>query len=77
MHDVGGQGCKSVATDKLVEGVNSVIRENRWFTMDDLSMKFPKVSSSSLYLILTEKLDSKQLNARRVPTHLTNDHKTP
>jgi len=44
VHDEGGQGSKSVATEDLVQRVDEVIRDNRKFTISVLSMKFPEVS---------------------------------
>jgi len=54
VHDEGGQGRKSVATDDLVQRVDEVVRDNRRFTISILSMKFPEVSKFSLYSIVKE-----------------------
>lgn len=76
VHDEGGQGRKSVATDNLVQRVDEEVRGNRRFTINDLSIKFPEVSRSSLYTIVTEHLGYRKICARWVPKMLTDNHKT-
>lgn len=76
VHDEGGQGRKSVATDDIVQRVDQAVKENRRFTISELSMKFPEVSRSSLYSIVTEQLGYRKVCARWVPKMLTDDHKT-
>ena len=49
IHDEGGQGRKSVATEEIVEKVNQVVRERRRFTISELSVEFPEISRSVLY----------------------------
>ena len=49
VHDEGDQGRKYVATDDIFQRVDHVVKENRRFTITELSMKFPEVSRSSLY----------------------------
>ncbi|KFM74683.1 hypothetical protein X975_23290, partial [Stegodyphus mimosarum] len=75
VHDEGSQRCKSVATDDIVQRVGQAVKENRRFTISELSMKFPEVSRSSLYSIVTEKLRCRKVCARWVPQMLTDDHK--
>lgn len=76
VHDEGGQGRKTVATEEIVQRVDQVVKENRRFTIDELSVKFPEVSRSSLYSIVTEHLRYRKLCARWVPKQLTDNHKT-
>lgn len=76
VHDEGGQGRKSVVTDNLVQRVDKVVRENRRFTISVLSRKFPEISRSSLYAIVTDHLGYRKLCARWVPKLLTDNHKT-
>ncbi|XP_035204431.1 uncharacterized protein LOC118179366 [Stegodyphus dumicola] len=76
VHDEGGQGRKSVATDDIVQRVDQAVKQNRRFAISELSMKFPDVSRSSLYSIVTEQLHYRKVCARWVPQILTDDHKT-
>ncbi|XP_035213014.1 uncharacterized protein LOC118186946 [Stegodyphus dumicola] len=66
VHDEGGQGRKSVAADDIVQRVDQAVKQNRRFTISELSMKFPKVSRSSLYSIITEQLRYRKMCARWV-----------
>ncbi|XP_035230246.1 uncharacterized protein LOC118202197 [Stegodyphus dumicola] len=54
VHDERGQGRKSVATDDIVQRVDQAVKQNRRFTISELSMKFSEVSRSSLYSIITK-----------------------
>ncbi|XP_035233181.1 uncharacterized protein LOC118204999, partial [Stegodyphus dumicola] len=76
VHDEGGQGRKSVATDDIVQRVDQAVKQNRRFTISELSMKFPEVSRSSLYSIVTEQLRYRKVCVRWVPQMLTDDRKT-
>ncbi|XP_035219901.1 uncharacterized protein LOC118192980 [Stegodyphus dumicola] len=76
VHEEGRQGRKSVATDDIVQRVDQAVKQNRRFTISELSTKFPEVSRSSLYSIITEQLRYKNVCARWVPQMLTDDHKT-
>lgn len=76
VHNEGGQGRKSVATDNRVHRVDVAIRQDRRFTISELMVKFPEVSRSSLYSIVTEQLHYKKLCARWVPKMLTDSHKS-
>jgi len=75
VHDEGGQGRKSIATDDLVNRVDEAVKNNRRFTLTSLSMEFPQVSRSSLYSIVTDELGYKKICARWVPKMLTDNHK--
>lgn len=76
MHNEGGQGRKSVATDSLVQRVDEMVGENRRFTLSDLFVKFAEVLRLFLYSIVTEQLSYKKVCARWVPNVLPNNHKT-
>ena len=43
VHDAGGQGRKRVSTDDRVQRVDQAIRENRRFTISQLSDSFPSL----------------------------------
>lgn len=75
VHDEGGQGRKSVATDDIVEQVNKVVRERRRFTISELSADFPAISRSALYNIVAVQLNYHKFCARWVPKQLTDVHK--
>jgi len=78
VHDEERNGRPSVITDDLMEKVNTTIRGNRRFTISELSLKFPQVSRSVIYDIVSEKLaykKKKKLCARWVPKMLTVEHK--
>lgn len=47
----------SVETVNLLERVNSKIKKNRCFTVSVLAIEFPETSPSTVYTILTEKLN--------------------
>ncbi|XP_035228430.1 histone-lysine N-methyltransferase SETMAR-like [Stegodyphus dumicola] len=75
VHDEGGQGRKSVATDDIVQQVDQAGKQNRRFTISELLMKFLEVSRSSLSIV-TEQLRYRKVCACWVPQMLTDDHKT-
>ena len=76
IHDEGGQGRKSVTTGDIVEQIDQEVRSNRRFTVSELCAKFPSISRSSVYKILTEQLQYRKLCARWVPKMLSEDHKS-
>ncbi|XP_063215963.1 histone-lysine N-methyltransferase SETMAR-like [Bacillus rossius redtenbacheri] len=75
VHDEGGQGRKSVATDETVQRVDAVVRERRRFTISELSEQFPLISRSALYAIVTDNLGYRKICARWVPKMLTDINK--
>jgi histone-lysine N-methyltransferase SETMAR len=75
VHDEGGQGRKSVASEDRVQRVNHVVREKRRFTISELALEFPYISRSSLYTIVTERLSYRKLCARWVPK-MSENHRT-
>ena len=62
-----------VITDDLMENVNTTIRGNRRFTFSELSLEFPQVSRSVIYLIVSEKLGYKEQCARLPPIHASKE----
>lgn len=56
VHDEGGQGRPSLVTDDLVKKVAKVVREGGQFTISELSSKFPQISRTVLYEIVTSTL---------------------
>ncbi|GFV45629.1 histone-lysine N-methyltransferase SETMAR [Trichonephila clavipes] len=68
-------GRSSVITDDLKQVVETKIRENKRFTITTLSLKFPDVSRSVVYKIVTEDLNFKKLCSRWVLRLLTAEHK--
>lgn len=75
VHDEDRSGRPSVITEDLVTAVDAKIHEDRRFTITTLSMKFPQVSRSVLYKIVSENLNFKKFCSRWVPKLLTEDHK--
>jgi histone-lysine N-methyltransferase SETMAR len=69
-------GCPSLVTADLLDQVNEKIRENRRFTVSELSTHFLLISHSLLHEIVMEHLHYHKLCARWVPKMLTDDHKT-
>ena len=56
VHDEEKSGCSSVVTDELDAEVDEKIRENRRFTITELSLSFPQVSRTLLFEIVAQKL---------------------
>jgi hypothetical protein len=75
VHDDEWNGQPSVVNDDLVQSVNKKIRENRHFTISELSFEFPHISRTVLYEIVTHKLGYHKFCARWVPKMLTDAHK--
>jgi len=49
VHDEARSGCPSLVNDDLVHKVNKKVRDNRHFTISDLSLHFPQISRTVLY----------------------------
>jgi len=64
VHNEGGRGSKSIMTEDVVHQVD---RENRRFTISDLSTTFPEISRSTLHGIVSENLGYHKFCARWVP----------
>lgn len=67
VHDEKRSGRPSVITDDLVEKIDGKIRENRRFTITELSECFPQISRTVVYEIVTQKLGFRKFCARWVP----------
>ncbi|GFX54399.1 histone-lysine N-methyltransferase SETMAR [Trichonephila clavipes] len=76
IHDEEGSGRPSVITDELIQKVDCKVKENRRFTISSLAEKFPAISRSALYEIVSERLNYRKLCSRWVPKRLTDEHKT-
>jgi len=64
VHDAERSGRPSVITDALKQKVNSIIRENRHFTISEVYEKCPEVSRTAVYQILTGHLQYRKICAR-------------
>ena len=51
MHDEARRGRPSLANDDLVRKVNERVRDDRCFTISDLSLHFPQISRTLLYVM--------------------------
>ena len=49
VHDEAQSGRPSLVNDDLVRKVNESVRDNRHFTISDLSLHFPQISRTLLY----------------------------
>ena len=68
-------GRLSIVTDKIVEKIENVLRDNHRLTVDELSAMFPQISRSLLYKTITKTLGYWKLSVRWVPKQLTDQHK--
>ncbi|KAL4126648.1 hypothetical protein QTP88_010857 [Uroleucon formosanum] len=75
VHDEEKSGRPSIVTDDLVAKVNEKIRENRRFTITELSLCFPQISRTLLFEIFSQKLGYDKFCARWVPKLFTDHHK--
>jgi len=48
VHDEARIGCPSLVNDDLVRKVNERVRDDRCFTISDLSLHFPQISRTLL-----------------------------
>ncbi|GFX69177.1 HTH_48 domain-containing protein [Trichonephila clavipes] len=76
IHDEERSGRPSVIPDELINIVDCKVKENRRFAISSLAEKFPAVSRSVLYEIVSERLNYRKLCSRWVPKILTDEHKT-
>lgn len=76
IHDEERSGRPSVVSNDLVKKVDEKVRENRRFTISELSEQFPQISRTVLYEVVTDKLGYRKFCARWVPKLLTEVHKT-
>ena len=59
----------------LVRKVNERVRDNRRFTISDLSLHFLQVSRTLIFDIVSSRLGYRKVCARWVPKVLTEEHK--
>lgn len=65
----------SVVNNDLVEKINNKVRENRKFSITQLSECFPQISKTVFYKTVSQKLGYHKFCARWVPKFLTDAHK--
>jgi len=53
VHDEARSGRSSLVNDDLVRKVNERMRDDRCFTISDLSLQFPQISRTLLYDIVS------------------------
>jgi len=53
VHDEARSGRPSLVNDDLVHKVNERVRDDRRFTISDLSLHFPRISRTLLYDIIS------------------------
>jgi len=53
VHDEARSGRSSLVNDDLVRKVNERVRDDRRFTISDLSLHFPQISRTLLYDIVS------------------------
>jgi len=65
VHEAERSGRTSVITDALKQNVNSIIQENRHFTINEVYEQCPEVSRTVVCEIVTEHLQYRKICARR------------
>ena len=75
VHDEVRSGRPSLVNDDLVRKVNERERDDRRFTISDLSMHFPQISRTLFYDIVSNHLGYRKMCARWVAKMLTEKHK--
>jgi len=75
VHDEARIGRPSLVNDDLVRKVNERVREDRRFTISNLSLHIPHISRTLLYDIVSSHLGYWKVCARWMPKMLTEDHK--
>jgi len=75
VHDEARSGRPSLVNDDLVRKVNERVRDDRRFTISDLSLHFPQISRTLLYDTVSSHLGYRKVCARWVPKMLTEQHK--
>jgi len=63
VHDETRSGVPSLMNDALVRKVNERLREDRRFTISDLSLHFPQISRTLLYGIVSSHLGYRKVCA--------------
>ena len=75
VHDEARSGRQSLVNDGLVYKVNERVRDDRRFTISDMSLHFPQISRTLLCDIVGSHLGYRKVCARWVPKMLTEEHK--
>jgi len=75
VHDEARSGRPSLVNDDLVHKVNERVRDDRRFTIYDLSLHFPQISRTLLCDIVSSHLGYRKVCAGWVPKMLTEEHK--
>ena len=75
VNDEARSGRPSLLNDDLVRKVNERVRDNRRFTISDLSLYFTEISRTLLNDTVSSHLGYRKVCARWVPKMLTEEHK--
>ena len=65
VHNEARSGRPSLVNDYLVRKVNERVRDDRYFTISDLSLHFPQISRTLLYDIVSSHLGHRQPHSIR------------
>jgi len=65
VHDEARSGRPSFVNDDLVRKVNERVRDDRRFTISDLSLNFPQISRTLLYDIVSSHLGRRRPHSMR------------
>ena len=65
VHDEARSGRPSLVNDELVRKVNERVRDDRRFTISDLSLHFPQISRTPLYDIVSSHLGRRRPHSMR------------
>jgi len=65
VHDEARSGRPSLINDDLVRMVNERVRDDRCFTISDLSLHFPQISRTLLYDIVSSHLGHRRPHSMR------------
>ena len=65
VHDGARSWCPSLVNDDLVRKVNERVRDDRRFTISDLSLQFPQISRTLLYDIISSHLGYRRPHSMR------------
>jgi len=70
VHDEARSGRPSLVNNDLVRMVNERVRDDRCFTISDLSLHFPQISRTLLYDIVSSHLGPRRQHSMRVYKNL-------
>ena len=73
--DEARSGRPSLVNDDLVRKVNERVRDDRRFTISDLSLHFPQISRTLLYDTVSSHLGYRKVCAQWMLKMLTEEHK--